>query len=147
MACDEELFRNTDEHIRCEAEELAIDEQWITVGDLINILEPLNHDARIFLRNLDEWGDKIVIKDGFSYSEVSDGLIEKVLISNIDQKTLKYEYVIIQGLVNYNGFETVDREPYTIPVYKNEWFERFIERVTPVTTMKQLKEKFFSKKR
>ena len=142
MANTKELFKNTPEYKMEEAEELVEEEKWISVGDLIHILEPLNHDAKIFIRNRDEWGEKIVIKDGFGYSEVSDGLIEKVLISNINQITGDYEYVIIEGLINGGGFNTLDREPYTIPVYKNNWFERFMKRVTPITTMKQLKDKF-----
>ena len=145
MACTQELFKNTPQAKREEAEELAKQEKWLTVGDLIHILEPLNQDTKIFIRNREVSGGKPISDNGNSVWELSDGLIEKVLISNIDQVTGDYEYVIIEGVINYHGFPTLDDEPYTISVYKNNWFERFMERVSPISTMKQLKERFLKK--
>lgn len=142
MACTEELFKNTPQEKREEAEELAEQEKWLSVGDLIHILEPLNQDTKIFIRNREVSGGKPIIDNGNSVWELSDGLIDKVLISNIDQVTGDYEYVIIEGCINYHGFSTLDDEPYTIPVYKNNWFEKFMKRVSPITTIKQLKERF-----
>lgn len=142
MACIKELTDKVPEEKLDFAEKLADDEKWVTVGDLIKILEPLNKEAKIFIRNRDVMGEKPSINNGGSVWELSDGLIEKVLISNINQISEEYEYVIIEGCINYEGFHTLDDEPFTQTVYKNNWFERFMERISPINTMKQLKERW-----
>lgn len=121
-------------------------DKFLTVGELMDILKDVNSETKVFIRNLDEWGNKIVIKDGFGYSEASDGLIENVMKGNIDQVTGEEEYIIIQGCVAKYGFVTLDREPYQRVIYHHTWWDKHLRKITPIETMKQLKDRFLKVK-
>ena len=122
-------------------DEVKIDnsDKFLTVGELINILSELNPKTKVFLRNLDEWGQKPYIKNLDSYWEVSDGLITDVKKTNINQITGEEEYIILQGMINKQGFNTLDYEPYEETVYHHTWLDKMLNRVIPITSIKQLR--------
>ena len=117
-------------------------DKFLTVGKLMSILKDVNPETKVFIRNLDEWGEKLVVKDGFGYSEASDGLIENIIKSNIDQITGEEEYIILQGCVAKYGFVTLDHEPYQEVIYHHTWWDKYLKKITPTETMKQLKDTF-----
>lgn len=117
-------------------------DKFLTVGELMSILSDVKPETKVFIRNLDEWGEKLVIKDGFGYSEASDGLIENIIKANIDQINGDYEYIIIQGCINNSGFVTLDREPYSEVIYHHTWMDKILHQMNPIRTLKQLKDKF-----
>ena len=125
-------------------ENVSEDDKFLTVGQLINVLEEVNPETKVFIRNLDEWGEKPVIKgaDGFNSYQISDGLIENIIKSNINQVTGEYEYIIIQGCISKEGFVTLDREPYQEVIYHHTWWDKVLKKITPLTTIKQLKDRF-----
>lgn len=123
------------------------DDKFLTVGKLMDILKNINPETKVFLRNLDEWGNKIVIKDGFGYSEVSDGLIENVVKTNINQTNNEAEYIILQGCISKSGFDTLDEEPYQKVIYHHTWLDKYLKKITPTETMVQLKTKFLNVER
>lgn len=124
--------------------DVEVDEsdKFLTVGELMSILEDVNPETKIFIRNLDEWGGKPVIENLDSRWELSDGLITDVKKANIDQVTGEEEYIIIQGLINKEGFVTLDHEPYEETIYHHTWIEKMLRSVNPVTTMKQLRDRY-----
>jgi len=124
-------------------EEIDEEDKFLTVGGLIDILKDVNPQTRVFIRNVDEWGEKPVINNSTDSWELSDGLITDVKRANINQVTNKEEYIIIQGLINKRGFVTLDHEPYEEIIYHHTWLDKCLNKLNPITSMKQLKSKFF----
>ena len=116
--------------------------KFLTVGELIGILSEVNPQTKVFIRNLDEWGGKPYIENMDSCWELSDGLITDVKKANIDQVTGEEEYIIIQGMINKQGLNTLDYEPYEEIIYHHTWLDKMLNRFVPITSMKQLRDKY-----
>lgn len=123
------------------------EDKFLTVGELISILSDVNPSTKVFIRNLDEWGEKPSIKNLDSVWELSDGLITDVKRANINQVTGEEEYIVLQGLINKRGFNTLDYEPYEETIYHHVWIEKMLKKITPIETMRQLKNKFLNVRR
>ena len=80
-------------------EEIDEDDKFLTVGGLMDILKDVNPQTRVFIRNVDEWGEKPMIHNSTDSWELSDGLITDVKRANINQVTNKEEYIIIKQLL------------------------------------------------